>query len=220
MKVYYLNPPESQHKRAEWDEGTEQEGIECPKYPGHARGGKRSSPIEVVLPNRPPDDFVWSWISDCLVQKKVLRLFERHRITGWKAASAKARFRRRDLHPPRLYELVVTGWGGVASGRSGIRIKEWCRYCGHTVYFSAKNVRDLIDEKNWDGSDIFFVWPLPLYRFVTERVVRVLEENKITGWRVEPLENLRIRGSFTPGQLSYYMPLSRAKRLATSPKMV
>ena len=39
----------------------------------------------------------------------------------------------------------------------------------------------LIDASKWDGSDFFMVWPLPLFIFVTDRVVRAIHDSRLTG---------------------------------------
>jgi hypothetical protein len=39
----------------------------------------------------------------------------------------------------------------------------------------------LIDPAAWDGSDLFIVWPLPLFRFAGERLANILREEKLPG---------------------------------------
>jgi hypothetical protein len=175
--------------------------------------------MSVILQGTEVDDFVWTWFSECLVQDGVVRLFRKHRISGWTVKPAKARFRRSKGRPPQLWEFIVTGWGGLAPRASGIRLKKWCRHCGHTFYSPLWRPTNLIDPKKWDGSDIFIVWPLPMFILVAEKVVSLLQEHQLTGWTAAPVEKLRLRGGFSPGRLEYYMPADLASQRAESREM-
>jgi len=58
------------------------------------------------------------------------------------------------------------------------------------------------------------VWPLPLYRFVTQRVADFIRQQKLTGCELIPVERLEFIGDgFSPGGLSSYMPQKRAREL-------
>lgn len=115
-----------------------------------------------------------------------------------------------------MAELIVTGWGGMADERSGIREKERCSGCGHIRYTEISNPTHIVDLTTWDGSDIFMVWPMPLYRFVTERFVQLVRDSGFTGVsfaQAFPALRQGVSGGFTPGRLSQFMPLSRAHLL-------
>jgi hypothetical protein len=62
------------------------------------------------------------------------------------------------------------------------------------------------------------IWPLPRFRFVTERVVETCQRHGVTGvafspnWPITRKENT----GFSPGRLSYYMPQERAHFLGES----
>jgi hypothetical protein len=92
--------------------------------------------------------------------------------------------------------------------------KESYECCGHLVYTPLTDPSRLIDPTRWDGSDMFMVWPLPKFIFVTERVARFVEQHELTGARLEPVPEMRLQGGgFTPGRLSYYVPRERAQKL-------
>lgn len=203
---------DSTTKLADWTSEVKTDGpIICRYYPDHQRGGARMTNLSIVLPARKVEDFVSTWGSDSLIQDRVLQVFRANNFTGYEIRPAKARFRRGKEVPPRLHELVITGWAGVAGPESGIRLIEHCEGCGHITYSGASNPNNLINPAQWDGSDFFMVWPLPKYIFVTDRVKRVICENKLTGVFFRSVDSLDLSGGFSPGRLSYYMPEPRAE---------
>lgn len=234
-KFWHLDPPESLRGLAEWvDEEIEVETIYCTADPGDQRAGERLSNLSVLLTSKRITDFVWTWYSECLIQDRTLTLFREEGFTGFEVKPVKARMKVRAKHPdpcddnpglkaedaaemeiPTVWELVVTGWGGVAPPESGVRLAESCPTCGHLVYTSFENPSLLIDEEQWDGSDFFIVWPLPRFIFVTDRVARFIRKHKLTGVRLQAPETLRRgpSGELSPGRLSHSMPEARAREL-------
>jgi len=213
---WHIYAPKSLAKRAEWaHKEIHTEKIVCPVNQGHRRGGKRISNLSVVLPGRKVEDFVWTWYSECLVQDSVLELFRAHELEGFETKPVKGRFNRhRTEEPPRLHELIVTGWAGMASPESGIRLDESCDACGDLHYSGCTNPAKLINASQWDGSDFFMVWPLPKYIFITDRVVQVIRDNQLTGATFVSLDSLQCGSTgFSPGRLSYWMPEARAREL-------
>src|ERR1700692_1403501 len=101
------------------------EPIICAADPGHRRGGSRR-PVTVTISTWPSDDFVWTWNSDILISERVLQVFAQDRITGFETKPIEVRWSRPTTNPPpKLFELVVTGWGGMASPESGLRIVKY-----------------------------------------------------------------------------------------------
>jgi len=213
-----LHGPESTAKHAEWAEDMDYEStVTCPIKEGHQRAGRRLPNLSVMLRGGIVEDFVWTWYSECLVQDRVLELFKRSGFTGYDVKPARARFKRAsERQPPRLRELIVTGWGGMAPAGSGIRVIERCEGCGHTVYSGCDNPDHLIDVSHWDGSDFFIVWPLPKFIFVTERVAQAIRENHLTGAMLKQPRELDLSGGFSPGPLSYSMAEERARQLGAA----
>jgi hypothetical protein len=216
-KFWYLHSPESDAKQSEYAEGMDWEGIVCPVNSGHRRAGRRVTDLSVKLRGNGVDDFVWTFFSECLVQDRVLELFRTHGVTGYevKPNPVKTAFKRkRGCDPPRLWELVVTGWAGMAPPESGVRLTSSCDACGDLEYSGCTNPANLIDPGRWDGSDLFMVWPLPRFIFVTDRLAQLIRDNRLTGAVLRRPEELTFHSAgFGPGRLSLWMPEARAREL-------
>lgn len=237
MRFWELSHPDSVRGRVEWDESMGFEQIVCAADPDHRYSGKRLTDLSVLLTSKRVKDFLWTWFSECLIQDHVLRLFQDEGLTGFEVRPVQARMkvkaRRRDpceVNPglsaseaaeveiPKLWELVVIGWGGVAPEESGIRSTEARDAGGHRLYTFFDDPSRIIDENQWDGSDFFMVWPMPKYIFVTDRVAKLIRKHKLTGARLQAPETLngvpRMPGAgFGPGRLSHWMPEARAREL-------
>jgi hypothetical protein len=202
---------------AEWahDEMTT-ETVICPAKDGHQRGGKRLTDLSIKVPGSKVLDIVWTWPNDCLLTDRVLELFRSGGFTGFDVKPVKAVFKRAKGRPPRLWELVVTGWGGIAPLESGVKLLERCDACNLRYYSICTRPEKLIVPSQWDGSDFFSVWPIGA-TFVTERVAKVIRENKITGVVLKLPSELDMSGNLTGkvavGPLSDYLPESRVREI-------
>jgi hypothetical protein len=239
-RFWHLTDPEGTRGLAEWDyppgERLFEGPILCPVNPDHQGPGKRIPDLRVLLTSKRITDFVWTWSSECLVQDRVLQLLREQGFTGFEVRPVEARMKVREKEPdpcddnpglradeatkvriPTLWELVVVGWGGVAPAESGIGLMERCPGCGLEVYSDFTNASRLIDEKQWDGSDFFIVWPLPRYIFVADRVARFIRAQKLAGARLQRLDTLKkhpgVIPGIRPGGLSYVMPEPCAREI-------
>jgi hypothetical protein len=213
-RFWCLRGPESSKRLARGAKGkNKSEKIVCPIDDDHQRGGKRITNLSVVLPQGAVEDFVWTWLSDCLIQDSVLDLFKKRGFRGFEVKTVEAEFKRPDVEPPRLWEVVVTGWAGTASANSGVKLVERCDWCGDLEYSGCDDPARLIDLSQWDGSDLFMVWPLPKFIFVTDRVAQLIREHRLTGVALRTPTDLDLSGGFGPGRLSYWMPAERAHEL-------
>jgi hypothetical protein len=81
--------------------------------------------------------------------------------------------------------------------------------------YTIADPTQLIDPASWDGSDLFIVWPLPLYRFASDRLAGILREEKITGMKLIPAAEIPFKAGnvASPGLLHMWMPASRARVL-------
>jgi hypothetical protein len=142
-------------------------------------------------------------------------LFRQEGFTGFEVKPVKARFKRGSGSPPQLWELVVTGWAGLANPESGIRRTRICEACKSVKYSGLEHPELLIDEAQRDGSDFFMVWPLPLFVFITQRVADCIRDHRLTGIVLKDVKGCTGIGEsgFMPGRLSYWMPESRAREL-------
>lgn len=211
-----LESSESLRRLAEWEEGrVELESIGCPLNELHRHSGKRLSDLSIVLPGRTVEDFVWTWYSECVLQDGTLNWLRGCGFTGYQVKPVTARFKKSVARPPRLWEMVLTGWAGMADAASGIRLDESNSgaACGHLRYSGLLTADQLIDESQWDGSDFFMVWPMPRYIFVTDRVAQAIHEHRLTGVRTMRVEHLKATNGFSPGRLSYWRPEERARSI-------
>ena len=173
-----------------------------------------ASPLSVDLPLDFERDFIWTWYRDCLLTKRAVDALRKNRVTGFETLPVTARFRQSLLEPPELFELRVTGWGGIAPLSSGVRLIKHCEHCGHLVYSGFKDATKLFDPGLWDGSDFFMIWPLPAFIFLTERAKNVIERAGLEGAIFVPAEKLPpTDGTLGPGRLSHWMPKERAHEL-------
>lgn len=178
---------------ASWSDAFRRETIRCPVYPGHQRAGKRIGNLVIEMPARKLGDFVWTWYSDCLITDRALSLFEEKGFTGFKVnqvgVNPETERGEKLAPPPIVWELVVTGRGGDADPKSGIRRIYVCPHCGLTRYSSFRN-GIIVDESAWDGSDFFTITG---YQFiiVTERVKQLVARHSFTNCALIPTQDLQ-----------------------------
>lgn len=218
-KFWHIHPPIPYHRFAEGDpeQPNDWEQRFCP-WCGPTPG-RRLMDLSLVLRGRRVEDFTWTIFSECLIQDHVLHYFREQGFTGFEVKPVQARFRKKAAQPPpRLWELVVTGWGGMAAPQSGVRLVSRCQICGRVLYSQPSNPGKLIDARQWDGSDFFIIWPLPRFIFVTDRVARAIQEQRYTGVCFTAPERLDFDPSkeLAPGRLSFWMPQARARELGES----
>lgn len=214
---FLMTEPEGNRCVADLDPDAPYESVKivCEAFPKKHARGRRVSPLDVIVPCDPPPDVIFTYMSYCLIQDRVRELFEQEHLTGFTTGPAKARVERTRA-TISVRELSITGWAGMAPTASGIREDYRCEACGHLHYSELENPRALVEPKNWDGSDFFMIWPLPMFRFVTKRVVEVCEKHGVTGvtfQRNYPSPGRVKPSGYSPGRLSYYMPVGRAHAL-------
>ena len=74
---------------------------------------------------------------------------------------------------------------GGASPESGITMQYYCEACHRAKYTDPNHPELMIDPSQWDGSDLFVIWPLPRFIFVTERVVDLIRNEGYKGLKTE-----------------------------------
>jgi hypothetical protein len=178
---------------ADWSREVDLEEVRCPMFPGHQRAGSRIGVLKVALPRR-TSDFVWVRGFDCLISDKVLVLFRNAKLRGFDVAPVEVEERRQRLSsrvtPPTLWELLVTGSGGLADPASGIREIYRCGYCNLVKYSSYQNGM-IVDPRQWDGSDFFTLTGYPKIYLVSERVTDVIAEHNLANCALIPAESMR-----------------------------
>lgn len=239
QKFWCLSEPDSTVGLAERDRQRIEE-LEKLRGPVGLQAAERTDiALPVLVTSRKLKDFVWTWNFNCLVQDRVLDLFRSLGFTGFEVLPIEARAKRRkpgadwdenvrafmeeqaaSIEIPRLWEIMVTGWGGIAPPESGIKFLGYKECCIKGVtgpsYSKLTNAHYLIDEKQWDGSDFFIVWPIAKYIFVSDRVAKIIKNNKLRGCKLEPSEALvdPFAGyTYNPCGLRYYLPEKRAREI-------
>ncbi len=85
------------------------------------------------------------------------------------------------------------------------------------AYTAFTDASRLIDSRAWDGSDLFIVWPLPRFRFVTDRVRDLICSEEFTGVVLLDANELKWPAGVTPvispGRLSYWFAEESARRI-------
>jgi hypothetical protein len=209
IKCWYLDKPASDAALAEWDNSVMNlEEVECSTHPEHKRSGRRIGDLRILLPNPPIPDFLWTWYHELLIQDHVVALLQNAGFTGYELRPVVARFKRqRNVIPPRLWEIVVTGWGGIAPPESGVRLLDKCDVCGYSSFTQATS-RWPIPGPEWDGSDFFRIWPYPLFILVTDRVAQFMMSNQLGGARCIHPANRMVNasgGTLSPGSVRKYL---------------
>jgi len=212
---WYLEGPTQDRQLGTWASEVELDQVICPLVQDHKRAGRRLTKLSIVLPSKVTKDFVWTWNGDLLITERCLTTLRNAHVTGFEVRGAKATYEQSvDGTPPKLYELVVTGWAGLPAPEAGLSLIKSCAGCGILRYSIADPAR-LIDASTWDGSDILMVWPLPLFRFASDRAAEVIRREKLTGAKLLPAIEVPLEKNATvgPGRLSHWMPDKRAREL-------
>ncbi len=194
---------------------TQFEKVICPANEGHRRPGRRLGDLSVTVDPSGIKDFTWTWSSDVLLSERVLDVFLKHRVTGYEIKPTVISFPKRNTEkPPAMFELIITGWAGMASSAAGLSVVKSCSACNSMTYTIAGPSR-LIDPAAWDGSDLFIVWPLPRYPFLSDRLAKILREERMTGVKLVKATDIPFEpgNQATPGRLRDWMSDSRARAL-------
>jgi hypothetical protein len=187
------------------------EKVRCSADWGHARPGRRLNQLNVLVPCKPVPDVMFTQFHDYLMLDRVREEFVGNGITGINFVSTKAMVKR-TAGGLTLWEAVAVGWGGHVSPKSGVHLEEECSVCHHRHYSAISDPERLIQLDQWDGSDVFMIWPLPKFMFVTERAARLITQSRITGinlLKALPPSLIESDG-FGPGGLGLWMPDERA----------
>jgi hypothetical protein len=170
------------------------ESITCSLVPGHRRAGARIGDLH-LLTSKHIGDFIWTYMSECVVTDTVARLFSREKPTGYQLRNASivttenSQTKDKDS-VPRVWELDVQEKGGNADPDSGIRLLYVCSECGFTAYSSfQKGI--IVDESQWDRTDFFTVNGYQRHIIITERVKDLIIRNKLTNCAIFRSQDLR-----------------------------
>ncbi|MCE5323083.1 hypothetical protein LLG46_07185 [bacterium] len=231
-KFWILESPEK--RTARWDKGNIWRKSD---YLNHTHGGKyisfggpanRISELRVILQCPGIPDFIWT-LTDCLARNQTLEMMTKERFTGFEARRAIVRWDTSaadsdydgdrelpelssDDDSPMFWEILVTGWGGMAKEESGVT-----RVANTNFWEGFPDWSRVVDWDIWDGCDFFIAWPFAFTLLVTDRVAEFIRKNNLTGVQLtSPDEYTRNYvmnkpGRITPMRLRDHFPDERAR---------
>ena len=151
------------------------------------------------------------WGAGVAVHERLLEKFAKEGFTGYRLKPALVRFRDGPTSD-EYHEFVVTGWAGMASPESGIKLLESCPGCQWKKYSAITNFDKVLDWSQWTGEDFFIVWPMAGFSLCTEDVAKWLLAHKVKSCRLEEgfsiisRRPILARLGYTGGRLTDYFP--------------
>lgn len=182
---YQLCSNYDNYNDVEYAEGTDWEAIRCPEHEDHQRAGRRIGKLKINIIGKKKRDFYWTFLSECVINDKTLNILKENNITGFNIKSVES-----SNNQLKLWELIVIGSGGEAHKNSGIYLKELCENC-HLKIYSAFENGIIVDDNNWDGSDIFTIVGYPRYLLISEKLKSLILKYKLKGVVLIPSNNLK-----------------------------
>jgi hypothetical protein len=210
MVVYFnLRGPDSEQLLGDDESYGSRESRPCPITNEHVDFSRRIGPMRVKLKhNRRDEQMIWCWVFGTVIHEALLAEIQEQGFTGYRTQPATVSFRDGTMSA-EYREFIVTGWAGVASAESGVRIAKRCPACHWRKYTAVTNYEQLIDWKQWTGDDFFIVWPMPSWILITERVAQWILSRDVKSFRLTSLDDWdRPAGAtgFTVGRLSNFLP--------------
>ena len=206
-QIYFLEPDVQFNQKLEYVSGLSMETTLCPLNAGlpsqHAMRQRWQHPLKILAPVQRMTDFEWTVFRDIVIEKDIVDGLQKAKLSGVTFQPVQLYTTTETPIGRQAFELTVTGWGGMARPESGIRVVEECRYCKRRVYSGFTDPSQLFSPEAWDGSDLFIIWPMPKFTFITKRVADFIKQSDYSGLRIKPLEQLpkSIAGGYSPGHL-------------------
>jgi hypothetical protein len=188
----------------------------CPATDRHYGRVKRTSNLQIIADPLALKDFAWTWYTELLMSPKALKVFEKHRVTGFDVRPVVAQYPKPiKVQPPELYEVIVTGWAGLPSAEAKLTVTRSCKACGDTHYAIGEPSK-ILDPSAWDGSDLFMVWPFPRHPFASDRLASVIRQEKLSGVKLLPPGAIDMEpgAAIHAGSLFAWLPEERAEVLS------
>lgn len=211
-QIFHLTESKVTSCEAEVIQGRENAPITCPLNAGHRRAWRVPGSVTIDTDESDSGECLWTPLADCLLSDTVISELRAKGITGFATGEVHATGER--FIPYTYFQLLVRGWGGLARKECGIELVYSCDGCGYQKYSSLLDPTQMFDVDSWDGSDVFMIWPLPQFIFVTSRVVDAFRNMHVSGVEFQPIEEVVTTGTgFAPGRLSHFFPAEQAARI-------
>lgn len=221
-KIYFLNPDVRFDDKLVYTEEMRMDTKLCPRNAGfpsqHAMYQRWVRPIRVIGPVQRMTDFEWSVYRDILLEEDIVKPLMSSGFSGIEFRPAELYTTTETPIGMGIFQLRVTGWGGIAPPQSGIRVMEECPQCGRKVFSGFTNPVRLFSVDAWDGSDFFIIWPMPKFVFVTKDVADWITRPEFSGVCVKPLADFPkpIAGGYSPGHLHDWFDDKRVTEIMSS----
>ena len=93
---------------------------------------------------------------------------------------------------PILHQVIPLGVGGSVLNHTRVKVSIPCKVCKIEEY-TLQQRGIIIDETQWDGSDLFTVKEFPSLLVITDRFVHWLHNNKVENYKAIPAVNFSFR---------------------------
>ena len=210
MITYFnLRKPKSDILLADYESYGKREEVRCPASSEHRARSRRIGPMDVSVKHcRFEERMIWCMAFGTVVHESLLNEFSGQGFTGFRSEPSTVTFGDGTISA-NYHELIITGWAGVATPASGVRVINSCPACHWKKYYAIRNYENLIDWSQWTGDDFFIVWPMPHSILITERVAFWLLNREVKSFNLtslDDLDNPTGRNGFTVGRLSNFLP--------------
>lgn len=220
-KIYFLEPSVRFDDQLTYANHVRRQTTLCPVNSGlpsqHTMRQLQPNPIRAIGPVQRMADFEWTVYHDMLVERDIMEELQA-RFSGFEFRHAELYTTTETPIGREVFQLRVTGWGGIAPPDSGIRVVEECPHCKRQVFSGFTDPNKIFSIDAWDGSDFFIIWPMPKFIFVTGSVVDWIKKSGYSGIRVKPLDKFpkSIAGRFSPGHLHDWFDDDRLAEIIAS----
>jgi len=215
VSYFILHSPDSERLSGDGSENIrKEEHMLCSISPDHIEGRRGPGVIFLQMEHNQRDELMIWWLFGCVVHERLLEEFRQQGFTGFQVKPAVVRFRDGETST-EYHEFIVTGWAGMASPESGVRLEKSCPGCRWKKYSGITSPEKLVDWSQWTGEDFFIVWPKPSYRLVTQRVAQWLLSHKVKSFKLMTFNDIEpwyAKLGSSPGRLSNYLPEDLALR--------
>ncbi|GEM_PF-3929192 len=185
---------------------------------------ERDEFLRIILPPRGIEGMSFTVMGECLIDAVVLSAFRDAGLRGFGVKTVFASSTKPNLTDsrtpqcfalPDVWELVPTGFGGIASPDAGTALMRLCAGCGYSKYSAIANLDRVFDQTEWDGSDVFRIWPIPVVMFVSDRAAEILHRLRLPGISIRCIDACEelCGNTLTPGAPWPYWPYEIASRI-------
>ncbi|MCL2074308.1 MAG: tetratricopeptide repeat protein [Marinilabiliaceae bacterium] len=189
--MFYRLDQDDRYPHAEYnDKKVYFESVNCPVFEDHARGKSKNDGLSIVIKRKKIGDLYTTCFYDWMLTDDTAKIFKDAGLTGYTLREVDVSNQKL---PYKLWEVVVTGKAKVHLDQ-GIKEVYHCKFCDYSYHGPGPDYKEnglIIDTDSWDGSD-FFKLDVIGGIFITEKVKKVIEDNKLKGAGFAKLKDVSI----------------------------